>query len=176
MSQTQPTTLTRSRAHSWDDPSATAAALGRMSGVETLRAVMDGRLPPPPIMSTLGLEAVRFDVGVAVFAFDPAEFQYNPLGTVHGGAIATALDSAAGCAVHSVLDESTGYTSLDLSVKYLRRVTVDTGRVTAEGRVLSRGRSTALAEARLTDADGRLLAHATSTCAVFPIPTETRSP
>lgn len=90
---------------------------------------------------------------------------------MHGGVIATMLDSAAGCAVHSVLAAGEGYTSLDLTVKYLRPVTTASGQVTATGTVISRGSRTALAEARLTDERGRQLAHATSSCLIFPLPT-----
>jgi len=162
-------TVERVRTHSWDDPAAIAAALPRRSGAELLGAMQAGELPPPPIMLTLGIEGWSFEVGRAVFTLVPAEYHYNPLGTVHGGVIATLLDSAAGCAVHSVLPAGTGYTSVDLVTKYLRPVTIATGRVTAEGGVISRGSRTALAEARLTDEDGRLLAHATSTCLLFPI-------
>jgi uncharacterized protein (TIGR00369 family) len=97
----------------------------------------------------------------------PREFHYNPLGTVHGGILATLLDTAAGCAVHSTLSAGVGYTSLDLTVKFLRPVTVASGALRCEGTVLSRGRTTALAEARLTDAKGRLVAHATSSCLLF---------
>jgi uncharacterized protein (TIGR00369 family) len=159
----------RTRTHSWDDPGTTAAALPGRSGVELLGALLTGELPAPPIMLTLGIEPVAFELGRAVFALVPAEYHYNPLGSVHGGVIATLLDSATGCAVHSVLPAGTGYTSVDLATKYLRPVTIDTGRVTAEGTMISRGSRTALAEARLTDVDGRLLAHATSTCLLFPI-------
>jgi uncharacterized protein (TIGR00369 family) len=95
---------------------------------------------------------------------------YNPLGLVHGGVIATLLDSAAGCAVHSVLPAGTGYTSLDLTVKYLRPVTAETGRILATGAVISRGSRTALAQAKLTDKRDRLLAHATSSCMIFDLP------
>ena len=94
-------------------------------------------------------------------------FHYNPLGGVHGGMISTLLDTAAGCAVHSSLDVGQGYTSLDLTVKFLRPVTVESGQLTCVGTVLSRGRRTALAEAQLTDENGRLLAHATSSCMIF---------
>jgi uncharacterized protein (TIGR00369 family) len=170
MSQTQETAPTaRTRTHTWADPSPTVAALGRRSGADVLAAIAAGELPPPPVMSTLGIEAVSFEVGRAVFAMQPHEFHYNPLGSVHGGVLALLLDSAAGCAVHSVLPAGTGYTSVDLSTKYLRPVTTRTGRITAEGTVLSRGARTALAEARLTDERGKLLAHATSTCLLFTI-------
>ena len=159
----------RRRTYVWDDPAATVAALPVRSGIELLAAMLAGELPPPPVMPTLGIEPVAFEVGRAVFALVPAEYHYNPLGSVHGGVIATLLDSATGCAVHSVLPAGTGYTSVDLVTKYLRPVTTTSGRVTAEGTVISRGSRTALAEARLTDADGRLLAHATSTCLLFSI-------
>jgi uncharacterized protein (TIGR00369 family) len=97
----------------------------------------------------------------------PREFHYNPLGTVHGGVLATVLDTATGCAVHSTLAAGEGYTSLDLNTKFVRPVTVDSGRLRCRGTVLSRGRRTALAEARLTDGAGRLVAHATSSCLIF---------
>ncbi len=170
MSQTQQTVpAARTRTYSWEDPSPTADALGRLSGADLLAAMAAGELPPPPVMSTLGVEAVSFEVGRAVFALVPDEMHYNPLGSVHGGVIAMLLDSAAGCAVHSVLPAGTGYTSVDLATKYLRPVTTRTGRILAEGTVISRGSRTALAEARLTDERGKLLAHATSTCLLFSV-------
>lgn len=105
-----------------------------------------------------------------VFSLVPGEEHYNPIGSVHGGVYATLLDSAAGCAVQSTLPQGMGYTSLDLTVKFLRPVTVDTGRIRAVGTVVSSGRRTALAEARLLDEKDRLLAHATSTCMLFRLP------
>jgi uncharacterized protein (TIGR00369 family) len=170
-SPAQPSDPDRTRTHSWADQAPTLAALPRMSGVELLASMLAGELPPPPIMQTLGVEAWSFDLGRAVFTLVPAEYHYNPLGSVHGGVIAALLDSAAGCAVHSLLPAGTGYTSVDLVTRYLRPVTVRTGRVSAEGTVISRGSRTALAQAQLTDERGRLLAHATSTCLLFPIGT-----
>jgi uncharacterized protein (TIGR00369 family) len=158
---------TRRREYAWTDPGATVAALGGRAGIDVLRAMIAGELPPPPVAMMMGFEAVEFDVGRAVFALTPGETHYNPLGTVHGGVIATLLDSAAGCAVHSTLPHGSGYTTVDLHTTFLRPVTAASGRVTAEGSVLSRGSRTALAEARLTDERGRLLAHATSTCLVL---------
>ena len=108
--------------------------------------------------------------GRAVFSLTPGEEHYNPIGSVHGGIFATLLDSAAGCAVQSTLPQGVAYTSLDLTVKFLRRITVDTGTVRAIGTVVSRGRQTALAEVRLVDEKDRLLAHATSSCMLFPLP------
>jgi len=157
----------RTRTYTWTDPSATLAALAGLPGIELLSAIGRGELPPPPLMRTLGFEPVEVGPGRMTFAMTPAEMHYNPLGSVHGGVIATLLDSAAGCAVHSVLPAGMGYTSLDLTTKYLRPVTAETGRVIVTGTVLSKGSRTALAEARLTDSRDRLLAYATSSCLLF---------
>ena len=167
MEQTQTRARTRRREYSWADPAATVAVLGTRPGLDVLRAMVAGELPPPPVASMLGFVVEAVDVGRAAFVLEPDEWHYNPLGTVHGGVIATLLDSAAGCAVHSLLPAGTGYTTVDLHTTFLRPVTAATGRVTAEGTVLSRGSRTALAEARLCDGRGRLLAHATSTCLIL---------
>jgi uncharacterized protein (TIGR00369 family) len=165
MNETQ--TATRSRTFSWSDPALTAAHLGRCSGLDLLRAMVSGELPSPPVMHLLGVERLEVDEGRAAVVMTPQEFHYNPLGTVHGGILATLLDTATGCAVHSTLPVGVGYTSLDLTTKFLRPVTVASGALRCEGVVISRGRTTALAEARLTDAKGRLVAHATSSCLLF---------
>jgi uncharacterized protein (TIGR00369 family) len=157
----------RTRTYSWTDPAATFESLAGRSGYDLLAAIAAGELPPPPIMRTLGIEPVEFGEGRAQFALDPQELHYNPLGTVHGGVLATLLDSATGCAVHSLLPAGTGYTTLDLNSRYLRPVTAATGRIIATGVVLSKGARTALAQARLTDERDRLLAHATSTCLIL---------
>jgi uncharacterized protein (TIGR00369 family) len=160
--------LTRSRTYSWSDPAVFVAAQGRLSGLETLRLLITGELPPPPIVQTLGYRAVEFDEGRAVFEIEAGEHHYNPLGTVHGGVIATVLDTCTGCAVHSTLPVGVGYTSLDLTTKFLRPVTVDSGVLRCVGTVIHRGRTTALAQAHLCDESGRLMAYATSTCQIFP--------
>lgn len=157
----------RTRTFSWDDPAATAARLGRTSGLELLQAMSRGEIPPPPVMQLLGIEGIEAEAGRVSVYLRPAEYHYNPLGTVHGGMLATLLDTAAACSVHSTLPVGVGYTSLDLTTKFLRPVTVDSGLLTCTGNVLSRGRRTALAEARLTDAADRLVAHATSSCLLF---------
>ncbi|MDX3234998.1 PaaI family thioesterase [Streptomyces sp. ME03-5709C] len=162
--------MARSRTYEWGDPKVSAAAVGRTSGLEFLRDVVAGRLPAPPIASTLGFTLEEVEEGRAVFAMEPGEEHYNPIGSVHGGVYATLLDSAAGCAVQSVLPEGMGYTSLDLNLKFLRPITVGTGKVRALGTVLNHGRRTALAQAELFDAADRLLAHATSSCMLFPVP------
>jgi len=165
MTQTQP----RTRTFTWSDPSLNAEALGQRSGLETLHAISAGELPPPPIMHTLGIDRIVADEGrVAVF-MPVGEFHYNPLGTVHGGVLATLLDTATGCAVHSTLPAGVGYTSLDLTTKFLKPVTVQSGTLRCEGTVISRGKRHALAEARLFDERGQLVAHATSSCLLFPV-------
>lgn len=143
--------------------------LAAMTGREQLQAMLDGRLPPAPIGLLVGL--VDFEVraeGAVAVSLVPRPEHYNPIGTVHGGIHSTLLDTAAACSVHSTLAPGERYTSLDLTVKFLKPVTVDTGRVTALGEVLQRGRRTALAQAQLRDDDGRLLAHATSSCLIVP--------
>ena len=166
----QPAPDDRERTYRWHDQTPTLQRLPTAPGIEVLTAIAEGELPPPPIMATLGFEpSAVFEVGRVQFSLQPKEFHYNPLGSVHGGVIAALLDSAAGCAVHSVLAAGEGYTSIDLVTKYLRPITAATGLLTAEGTLISRGARTALAQAQLTDPRGRLLAHATSTCLIFPI-------
>jgi uncharacterized protein (TIGR00369 family) len=162
--------MTRERTTTWDDPAISAGRLGRDSGMAMLEAVRDGRLPAAPIAATLGFGLEVVEEGRVVFVLEPGEHHYNPIGSVHGGVYATLLDSAAGCAVHSTLPVGLGYTSIDLNVKFVRGMTVATGRVSCEGRVVNRGRRLALAEATLTDSTGRLLATATSSCLVFELP------
>ncbi len=160
----------RSRTYEWSDPTINAAQLGRRTGLDMLQAMIRGELPPPPIMHTLGIERIEAEEGRVSVFMTAGEFHYNPLGSVHGGAIATMLDTATGCAVHTTLPAGVGYTSLDLVTRFLRPATVASGRLRAEGTVLNRGRTTARAEARLFDESGRLLAHATSTCLIFEMP------
>ncbi|MET8307976.1 MULTISPECIES: PaaI family thioesterase [unclassified Micromonospora] len=170
MTQTQEPT--RSRTFTWSDPATNAAQLGQRGGLDLLRAMIAGELAAPPVMHMIDMARMEADEGRVAVELVPQEFHYNPLGTVHGGVISTLLDTAAGCAVHTTLPVGIGYTSLDLNVKFLRPVTVDSGILRCEGTVLQRGRRTALAEARLTDASSRLIAHATSTCLLFPIPAD----
>jgi uncharacterized protein (TIGR00369 family) len=160
----------RTRTYQWDDPAISAEAAGRMAGIDFLREVQRGRLPAAPIGHTVDFTLDEVEPGRAVFSLTPGEEHYNPIGSMHGGVFATLLDSAAGCAVQSLLPQGMAYTSLDLTVKFLRRVTVDTGPVRAIGTVVNKGRQTALAQAQLVDAKDRLLAHATSSCMLFPVP------
>jgi len=139
---------------------------GGLDGLSQLRALMaSGR--KPGILVALDFEFVEVEAGKAVFAGTPGEHAYNPIGAVHGGYAATLLDSACGCAVHSRLTASQAYTTLELKVAYHKAITKDTGLLRAEGRLLSFGQRVAFAEARLTDAHGKLYASATSTLLVF---------
>ncbi|CAO5191714.1 PaaI family thioesterase [Frankia sp. AiPs1] len=157
----------RQRTFTWSDPGAVVAGGAGLSGVEFFTEIVAGRIPPPPIMQALDLDGVSFGEGTATFRVTPQEFHYNTLGTVHGGVFATLLDSACGCAVHTRLPAGVFYTSLDLSLKFLRPVTIDTGPVTAQATVTHLGRRTALAEGRLTDAAGKVYATATSSCLIM---------
>lgn len=166
MINTDPTS--ESRTHSWAPPhTADLTAMAGRDGLGQLRALEEGLVPRPPFMSTFGITGFHAERGTVTVEMPASEFHYNPLGGVHGGVIATLLDTAAGCSVHSVLDEGEGYTSLDLTVKFLRPVTLDSGLLRCVGSVISRGRRTALAAADLYDENDRLLAHATSSCMIF---------
>jgi uncharacterized protein (TIGR00369 family) len=143
--------------------------MSTLDGFEQLCAFFDGRLPGAPIAETMGLENFGGEPGRIHVELVPERRHYNPIGSVHGGVTATLLDTAAACSVHSTLARGERYTSVDLNVKFLRPVTVDSGRLRCEGSVIQRGRRTALAQAHLYDAHDRLVAHATSTCMIFPV-------
>jgi len=158
----------RSRSFTWEDPTAAAAHGLKLSGIEYMRAIADGTTPPPPIAQLLDLTILEADHGRAIFAMEPAEWMYNPIGTVHGGIAATILDSCMGCAVHTSLEAGVGYTTADLQVRYVRAMTESTGRVLAEGRVVHSGGRTATAEGRLfVEEGGTLIAHATTGCLIL---------
>jgi uncharacterized protein (TIGR00369 family) len=156
----------RRRVVTWDDPVASWKAARGLGGMDVLRAIEDGVISPPPVAQLLGMEVENVSEGLVTFAFEPGEYHYNPLGTVHGGILTTVLDSAMGCAVHSRLRAGLAYTTLELKVNFLRPVRVTTGRVRGEGKVVHLGGRVATAEAHLVDQDGRLYAHATSTCLI----------
>jgi uncharacterized protein (TIGR00369 family) len=166
----------RRRVVAWSDPNATARAGREMAGLDFLRALRDGALPPPPAIVLLGIELVAAEPGRVVMRLGPGEHLYNPLGSVHGGMIATLLDSVMGCAVHSTLPRGRFFTTLEIKVNYIRSVTATDGVVSAEGQVVQAGRRVAVAEARLTGADGRLYATASTTCLVFDLPDTVEAP
>jgi uncharacterized protein (TIGR00369 family) len=140
-----------------------------LSGLEFMQGMIAGRFPPPPIAATLKFSLVEVEHGRAVFEGEPEFAFYNPLGSVHGGYAATLLDSCMGCAVHTSMPPGMAYTTLEFKINFVRAITVETGRVRAEGRVIHGGKRAATAEGHLYDARGKLLAHATTTCLVFPI-------
>lgn len=141
--------------------------LAQRPGLELMRAIMEGRLPAPPIAHSLDFLLVEVDEGRAVFQGTPKFDFYNPIGSIHGGWIATLLDSCVGCAVHSALPVGRGYTTLELKVNYVRALTHGSGPVRAEGRVIHLGGRVATADGRLVDPAGRLYAHCSTTCLVM---------
>jgi uncharacterized protein (TIGR00369 family) len=159
--------LVRERTITWEDPLATAAAAAGRTGLEFIEAVRSGEVPPPPIAVMMNMGPVEVEEGRVVFAAVPGEEHYNPIGVVHAGFAMTVLDSALGCAVQTTLPAGKAYTTLETKVNMVRPVLAATGHVLAEARVLHRGRTTATAEAKLTVQEtGKLLAHATTTCAI----------
>ena len=153
----------RQKTISWQDPLPTAEVGRAMPGLEYLTAMAEGRLPAAPISAHLGMRLVSVSEGEVHFAATPDDSLYNPIGTVHGGVAATMLDSAVGCAVHSTLPAGVGYTSVELKVSFVRAVTAASGEIHARGRVVKGGSRIAFAEADLRDAEGALLATASST-------------
>ncbi|WP_328430076.1 PaaI family thioesterase [Streptomyces sp. NBC_00443] len=164
-----PSARPRSRTHTWQPPTS-YAAVGAHTGIELVRMSLDGRLPEAPICATLGFRLVAVEEGQAVFEGEPGEHLFNPMGTVHGGYMATLLDSALGTAVLSALPAGRAYTTVQLSVNLIRPVLDTTPTLRCEGTAVHVGRTTATAQARLVGAaDGKLYAHGTATCAVFPL-------
>jgi uncharacterized protein (TIGR00369 family) len=138
------------------------------AGLDFLTGIIEGRLPQAPISETLGFHLVAAGSGHAAFEGLPEDRHYNPIGTVHAGLAATLLDSAMGCAVFSTMAKGETWTTLELKLNLVRPLTRDTGLVRAEGRLIHRGRSVATADGMLKDAAGKLYAHATTTCMIFP--------
>ncbi|MFO1080252.1 MAG: PaaI family thioesterase [Reyranellaceae bacterium] len=141
----------------------------QIDGLTLFQEMLAGRLPSAPIMKVLGARLGEVERGRVAFTYTPVLDHYNPLGTVHGGIAATLLDSVMGCAVHTTLPAGTGYTTVEIKVNYVRAMTDTTGPVKAEGRIINVGKRIATAEGRLHDAGGRLLAHGSTTCLIFPI-------
>ena len=143
------------------------ADVAGMSGREMMQAMIECKLPAPPIAQTLNFWLAEVGDGYAVFEGDTGPHLLNPFGTVHGGWALTLIDSATGCAAHTMLPPGIAYTTVETKVNFTRPIKHDTGRVRAEGRVVSRGRQIMSAEGRVFDATGRILAHGTSTLMVL---------
>ena len=139
-----------------------------MTGKEILQAIIDSRLPHPPISQTLTFWLVEIGDGFAAFDGEPGDHLLNPMGTTHGGWAMTLIDSATGCAGYSLTPAGAGFRTVETKVNLSRPITSDTGRVRTEARVVSQTRQIISTEARLTSRDGRVLAHGTSTLMVVP--------
>ncbi|WP_250214086.1 PaaI family thioesterase [Acrocarpospora catenulata] len=164
------TTTMNSRTHTFAPPGVLPADFAELSGLDFLQAMLDGKIPAPPIASTLDFTLLSVAEGVAVFEGQTGEHQYNPLGSIHGGYLATLLDSALGCAVMTTLPPGQGYTTIQLNVNMIRPAFAHTGPLRCEGRTLHAGRTVATAEAKVVGTrDGKLYAHGTTTCAIFPL-------
>ena len=157
----------RSRTVTWYDPMATATAGAAMSGLELLTAISDGTLPPAPIAALFMMRVAAIENGRVVFECEPDESAYNPIGVVHGGLVCTLADTVAGCAVHSTLEAGVAYTSIDITVNYLRAVTSRSGVLRATGQVTKRGRRVSFASAEIVDGLGKVVATATSSCLIM---------
>jgi uncharacterized protein (TIGR00369 family) len=161
-----PHTSERSRTITWTDPTLTRQSASGQDGYERLLAIQRGELAPPPAAVLLGMEIEDVQRGRTVFSLLADELHENPMGTMHGGVIAALVDTAMGCAVSSSLPPDRGFTTLELKTNYLRPITQATGRILAVGWVVHAGSRVALTEARVTDSEGTLYAHATSTCLI----------
>ena len=150
--------------------SITAELISKYSGVELLQMMIEGKLPAPPISKIMNFWLSEAQSGMAVFRGIATYDHYNPAGVVHGGWAATIMDSALGCAVQSALPKGIAYTTVELKVNLLRPIFASTGEVKCEGKIVHVGRTIATSEARLTQADGKLLAHGSTTCAVMNLP------
>lgn len=159
--------MERTRTYTWQDPILGASRAKTLSGMEYLQAMDRDEIPLPPFLDTLGMGKPLLEKGKVAFPFEPKEYHYNPVGCVHGGVITAVLDSAMGCTVHSLLPAGTGYSTLELKVNFVGMVTLKNKGLLAIGRVIHLGKSTALVEADLKDDEGKVYAHATSTCMIF---------
>lgn len=161
----------RSRTVTWHDPSKPADAATKLSGIDYMHALADGRIPAPPIVGLIDATLTSVTPGAAEFRLTPNESHFNPIGAVHGGIICTLLDSAAGCAVHTTLPQGFGYTSIEIKVNFMRGTTLGSGDLIARGWVKKAGRRVAFAEAEITDSQGKTVATASTALLVFEVPT-----
>ena len=148
------------------------AAMRARQALELLREIVDGRRPPPPMHTLMGIDMIEVEAGRAVFVGTPGERHFNHIGVAQGGFAATLLDSATACAVLSSVELGQSSTTIEFKINYVRALMPDTGEVRAEGTVIAAGRRIRTAEAHLTDADGRLYAHSTATCLVLTVAPE----
>ena len=157
----------RSKVITWHDPAPTTALGLSMAGLDYLQAMIDGFLPPPPISGLMEFALVSAEHGKVVFTCRPDESAYNPIGAIHGGLVCTLLDSVAGCALHSTLPQGKGYTSIEIKINYLKAVRLASGPLTATGTVVKSGARVGFTEGVVVDANGAVVATASSTLLVF---------
>lgn len=157
----------RSRSVTWEDPAPVLRKAAHMAGIDVMRAIAGGELPPPPIASLMNFAVTDVQAGRVTFLCTPGEEHYNPLGTIHGGLVCTLLDTVAGCAAHTTLDAGVGYTSIEIKVSYLRPVTLSSGTLSAVGTVTKNGRRVIFAEGTVLDAAGHPVASASSSLLVI---------
>ena len=159
----------RTKTVTWFDPMIGAGQGMRMAGIDYLRAIRDGELPPAPISGLMDFAVAEVEPGRVSFTCRPDEAAYNPIGVVHGGLVCTLLDSVCGCALHSTLPQGKGYTSVEIKVSYLKAVRAESGLLTATGTVVKNGSRVGFTEGVVTDASGAVVATATSTLLVFEV-------
>lgn len=162
----------RSKTIEWHDPMGSARQAQQLDGLAFIQAIVDGVIPPPPIARLMNMQFECAEKGSVTFSLEPDESMYNPIGGIHGGTMCTLLDSVVGCAVHTTLPAGFGYTSVEIKVNFIRAATHGSGVLTAKGTVRKGGRRIAFAEGEVTDAQGRVVATATSTLLVFEVPGE----
>ena len=159
--------MNRTISVTWDDPLASQELRNKVSGLEYSRAIIEGRIPRPPMEKLLGYQLVQAEPGLAVFECLPGEQHYNPIGVVHGGLAMTLLDSAMGCSINHRLPAGAGHATLETKVNMVRPIAAGTGLLRATGKIVHAGRRVATAEGRLEDASGKLYAHGTTTVLIF---------
>jgi uncharacterized protein (TIGR00369 family) len=161
----------RSREFHWVDPHPALDVARKVGGLEYSRMVMRGEVPPAPVCELVGFRFVLVEAGEIGIEFDPAEYHYNVIGSVHGGITCTLLDSAMSIAVHTTLPADYGFATLQMNSHFVRPITARTGLMRCEGKVTHSGTRIATAEGRLVDTNGKLYAHGTATCMTFPLGT-----
>lgn len=159
--------MDRQRLVTWEDPAISAEAARHASGLDFLQRIVTGEIPPPPIARLIGMDLVSVAHGTATFSLKPAEFHYNPIGSVHGGIISTILDSAMACAIQAALPQGSIYTTIQLNINLVRALTTASPEVFCTGEIVHVGRRLATAEGRVYDANNKLYAHGSTSCVVL---------
>jgi len=157
----------RSRTIIWDDPKISSRDAQAISGLDYLRSIKRGEISPPPIARLVGYRIAEIEHGHAVFELEPGEFLYNPFATVHGGIASTLLDTTMTAAVLSTLSKGFGCSTLEIKVNFIRPITIESGLMRCEGRVIHSGSRIATAEGKVMNSQGKLHAHGGSTCMIF---------